>query len=246
MQLSSVQKIKIILFLNFFALFVLIIFTPYFIEEGISIFKEPFVEGAFLTIELLALYFMFNYYDAIMEKKERENFLLNLKLRKKERELLSAFQYMGKVNVQVSMIKSVFENIKTPSSKQELKSTYRELLRLVCSTSGEECAGLRILDLKTKRTLGDFIENFSSGEDLCSKVSFGNRDLIESFEKKSGQINDFEVFYSEADNFSVKAFVFVPISGGRKATEDEKEFIEMLANQCEIFYLLYSLQSGKK
>jgi hypothetical protein len=248
MNLTSIQKVKAVLFLNFIALFILIISTPYFIREGFYIFEESFVEGVFLAVEIFALFFMFKHYDLIMEKKEYENLMLNLKLRKKERELLNAFQYLGKVNVQVSMIKSVFENIKTPSTKQELKSTYKELLRLVCSAAGEKCAGLRIVDLVTGRTLGDFLENgLTSDNFVCSNFPFGNKDLIETYKNGSRKsYKGFQFFYSGAENFKVKAFIFIPAKKSRGYEKEEREFLEMIANQCEIFYLLYTFQAARK
>jgi len=249
MQLSPVQKVKVILFLNFFALFILIIFTPFLIKEGFYVFEETFIEGAFLSVEIFALFFMFKHYDSIMEKKEHENLMLNLKLRKKERELLNAFQYMGKMNVQVSMIKSVFENMKTPSTRQALKSTYGELLRLVCSVAGEKWSGLRIIDLKTGRTIGDFVETISADNDnsIYGQLPFGNRDLIKIYKSKTNRkMKGFRIFYSEAENFKTKAFIFFPVKRKKRYTEDEKEFLEMIANQCEIFYLLYNFQLANK
>ena len=242
MKLTAIQKTKIVLFLNFFALFVLIISTPYFIREGFGPFSESFVEGVFLTVQLFALYFMFRHYDVIIEKKEDENFALSAKLKRKEQELINVFQHIGKVNVQVSMIKAIFEKIRVPSNKKELKLVYGEFLRLVCAVAGEKKAGMRIIDLKSGRTLGEF---FSSEEGIWKDLPFGNHDLIDFYERKTTTMNDFSVFFTDAKNFSIKVFIYTTNYSKKEFTKEEKELMGMIANQCEIFFLLLFLQHKK-
>ena len=147
MHFSSTQKAKLVLIINFIVLCLIIISTPHFIREGISVFTEEAVEAFFLTIELLALFVVFKHYDFQVKKHEEIAKTLNFKLEKKERELLNALEYLGRVNVQVSMIKTLLEQTRVPSTKGQLLEVFSELLRIVCSTTKENSACLRILNL---------------------------------------------------------------------------------------------------
>lgn len=241
MNPKGVQKAKIILGINFAALFLIVVLTPYYIQEGIFRFSEETMEGVFLTIELLALIFVFRHYDAQMKKMEEQAFLLDVKLKRKERELLGAFEHLGKVNVQVSMIKELFEEMEVPSSRGQLNESYSKLLRLTCSITKEDCSFLRIIDLEKGRTVGQRQEGERETGATCSRSEVGNKELINCFKKrKKEKINGFQVFYSNADNFSLKVFLLVPDSRKKKISSEERSFLEAIANQCEIMFLLFN------
>lgn len=242
-KFDSYKKTKVVLIINFVILFVLIIFTPYLIKEGTDWFSEENVEGFFLTVELLALFIIFRSYDSLMSEKEAEVLSLDEKLRSKEKELLDAFQYLGKVNVQISMIESVFEKIKAPSTKNQLKQVYSEFLRIVCSIAEESNAAIRIVNLKTGRTLGEFFNLAEKNKNHLKELNIGNTDLISKF--KAG--NDYEInrghylFFSKTESFFVKAFILVHESGEQEGIDIKKrKFLEAIANQCEIAFLLFN------
>lgn len=240
MQFTHLQKAKLILIINFIVLFFIIITTPYFIKSGVSWAAEGVIEGAFLTIELIALIIVFRHYDAQMRKKEEEATTLNLKLEKKERELLNALEYLGKVNVQVSMIKTLFETMKIPSTKNQLVEMFSELLRVVGSVTKKDYVCLRIVNLQGQRTLSEHVEVLR-GEDDGYQIVAGNKELIERFSKKDkSNVGDSRVFYSDTENFYLKAFIFIPNSKQKDYSTEERAFLEAVANQCEIIFLLFS------
>ena len=242
MKFTHLQKAKLILVLNFVILFGIIITTPYFIREGTTWASEETVEGAFLAVGLIALIIVFRHYDAQMRKKEEEAMSLNLKLEKKERELLNALEYLGKVNVQVSMIKSLLDTMKVPSTKSQLFEVFSEMLRIVNSVTKEEFARLRIINLKNNRTLSEHVEATREEDESCQLI-LGNKDLIEKFNLKSKDgTDDCHVFFSDAENFYLKAFIFVPNTKGKNFSPEEKMFIEAIANQCEVIFLLFNSQ----
>jgi hypothetical protein len=241
MKLDSMQKAKVVLALNFAALFVIIILTPYFIKEGVSWATEEAAEGFFLAVELLALGFFFYQYDEIVGKKEEEAWLLDVKLKSKERELLNAFQYLGKVNVQISMVRSLLEKMRIPSTKNQLKISYAELLRLICSATGESCSSLRIIDITTSRTLSEQSEATNGDGEYCRNMKIGNYELLEKFRKNNKNfLEDFAIFFSDSKNFSIKAFIIVPNSKRSHYGREERNFLEAVANQCEIMFLLFN------
>lgn len=247
MYFTHLQKAKIVLFLNFIALFFIIIMTPFFIKSGTSMLSEEMVEGIFLTIELFALIIVFHHYDSQIKKNEDEAITLNTKLEKKEKELLNALEYLGKVNVQISMIKLIFENMKVPSTKAQLTEVYSELLRIVCGMTEAPYAALRIVNLQNGRILSERVERVNGNGVEKMKFSVGNKDLLEKFEKRDKKTDgEFATFFSDVENFYIKAFITIPNSKAKKFQPDERAFLEAVANQCEIVFLLFNSKYYKK
>lgn len=247
MYFTHLQKAKIVLVLNFIVLFGIIVMTPFLIKNGTALFSEEFVEGVFLAIELLALIVVFRHYDSQIKKHEDAAITLNTKLEKKEKELLSALEYLGKVNVQVSMIKLIFENMKVPSTKSQLTEVYSELLRIVCAMTEEPHAALRIVNLRNGRMLSERIENFNGESSEKMKISIGNKDLIEKFVNKRKETEgEYATFFADVENFYVKAFITIPNSKRKKFQKEDRAFLEAVANQCEIVFLLFNSKYYKK
>lgn len=241
MHFTHLQKAKIILVLNFIVLFCIIIMTPFFIKNGTILLSEETVEGAFLAIELLALIVVFRHYDSQIKQREDETMALNTKLEKKEKELLNALEYLGKVNVQVSMTKSIFEKMKVPSTKSQLTEVYSELLRIVCGMAEESHAVLRIVNLQNGRMLSEHTEKIGGHGDNEIKSSLGNKELIEKFIKRDKEnVGEFATFFSSVENFYVKAFITIPNTKGKKFQQEERAFLETVANQCEVVFLLFN------
>ncbi len=239
MHVTRLQKAKIILALNFITLFVIVVSTPFFITQGTEMIAEEGIEGIFLGIEMIATIFIFRHYDAQIKKREEDAALLNVKFKKKERELLSSLEYLGKVNVQISMIRSLFEVMRVPSTKNQLHEMYTELLRIVNSITKEEEVSLRTVDLKTKRTLSEHTEFIKKSNK--HEMAIGNSELVQRFnakEKKGrGEMN---IFYSDAENFYIKTFIFVSHADTKRFSLEERMFLEAIANQCEIMFLLFN------
>ncbi len=246
MYFTYLQKARIVLVLNFVVLFCIIIMTPFFIKNGTLFFSEEFVEGMFLAIELGALIVVFRHYDIQIKKYENEAVSLNTKLEKKEKELLNALEYLGKVNVQVSMIKSIFEKTKIPSTRSQLAKVYSELLGIVCGMTDESYAILRIVNLQNGRVLSERIEKVNGGKDNEIKVPIGNKELIERFSgRKKENEGEFATFFSDVENFYIKAFIIIPNSKNKKFQQEERTFLEAVANQCEIVFLLFNSEYYK-
>jgi hypothetical protein len=248
MKLISLREAKIILKVNFATLFVLIVVTPFLVRDNLGKFPETLIEGFFLTIELIALIIVFKRYEAAIRKKEKEAYSLNSKLKSKERELLGAFEHLGKVNVEISMIKDLFKKMKVPSTKNQLKQMYAELLRIVCSVTGEKHAFLKIINLENGQSMGEYCED-SESEESSNRCEVNNRELLNRFEtKKETLLGDYCVLYSAPSNFSIKAFLLINCGNKKKKlpNKEKRDFLKAIANQCEIIFLLFNSRYYKR
>jgi hypothetical protein len=241
MKLDKFQKAKMIMGLSFFVLLFSILFIPSIINTGWGWFSEDFLETVFLLGGFFSVIYVFWHYDYVVKKREEDNLVLSSKLKSREKELLETFQYLGKVNVRFSIVRDLIDKMKkpAPTTQEELKETLKELLNIACSTTGREKAWLKIVDLKNGK---DLIEerggNNFQDEDYESKLAPKN--LLKIYKnEKNCRIDDLKVFYSDIDNFYIKAFLVLPFKEENKQDDD---FLKAVANQCEILFLLFNSQ----
>ncbi|MFW5884656.1 MAG: hypothetical protein ACOCUF_00255 [Patescibacteria group bacterium] len=244
MPLNPYKKTKAFLVLNLTILFILIIAIPQFINSGTEWMSEDTLETLFLGMSFLAVLYVFWHYDYVVKKREQEASKLFLKLEKKEKELLDTFQYLGKVNVQFSIIRDLLQKMKAPAptSREEVEKAFSELLNIVCNATGRRYAFLKIVDLKNGKTLIEQFNGFDSNMEKESLFSIKNETLLEVFNNKKQTFSKFkkgDIFFSDLDNFNLKAFLILP-KKKEIEMEDESSFLEAVANQCEVLFLLFN------
>jgi hypothetical protein len=250
MKLNKFQKAKMVLGMSFSVLLFSILFIPNIINTGWGWLSEDFLETAFLLGGFFSVIYVFWHYDYVVKKREEDNLELSSKLKNREKELLETFQYLGKVNVQFSIVRDLIDEMKkpAPTTQEELKKTLRELLNIACSTTGREKAWLKIVDLKTSKNLIEE-RGGSSFEEESYKSKIAPKNLLKIYKnEKNNRIDDLKVFYSEIDNFYIKAFLILP---SREEDKQNIDFLKAVANQCEILFLLFNSQyyrpkNGKK
>jgi len=242
MKLDKFQKAKVVLGLSLFVLLLAILFIPHIIDQDLSWASEDTLETLFLVLSFLAAIYVFWHYDYVVQKREEETSDLSLKLRDKEKELIETFQYLGKVNVQSSVIKDLLDRMKepAPTTKEELADSVKELLNIACSATGRDRVWLKIVDTKNRKVVMEELAGYNlEKEDKEDKMTV--RSLLDVYEnKKSNKIDGCEIFYSDLDNFYIKAFLALPVDEGAISQGDE--LLKAISNQCEILFLLFDFQ----
>ncbi len=242
MRLDKFQRAKVVLGLGLFVLLFAILFIPNIINNGLSWISEDTIETFCLVFSFFFTVYLFWHYDYVVRKREQASFYLSSKLKNREKELLETFQYLGKVNVRFSVIRDLLDRMKrpAPTTREELKEALNELLNIVCSATSRKQAWLKIINTKNRRVLIEKIGGHNLKKD--EKVNkIGVKNLLDIYNKKKNFKNDeFEIFYSELDNFYIKAFLILPANGDLANQNDD--FLKAVANQCEILFLLFDSQ----
>jgi hypothetical protein len=213
-------------------IFLLIVFTPYIIRSGFTLFDEQIAEVA-----AIALFFAVGYVILSLYRKEaarNRNDLDRLKQDKGtlERRLAEAFHYIGTVNIQIEEIRSVFSDIgKFPESKKDFRSILQFLADKALCMVNTEWAVFRIIDTQKLDTLSEHSESRGSAFLLNPKIS--NKHLV-SNEKFEG----FTVLGSEQENFHIKTFCIIP---KEKLSRDQEAFIKALVNHLEMLFIIFAL-----
>ncbi len=252
MKLTSYQKSRLVLIFNSIILSIIIVFTPFLIKGSLSWISEETAEVFFLAIGMAALVFTFHQFDLAIKQKEEETKLLDLELKDKEKELLKTFEYLGKMNVKVAIIRTLLNILSAPSySKKETLQKFSDLLRMACNFSKKEFSILKIVDLKKKKTIFELVEYSPLNK---NKPNFEHQTLKRIWKKKIREKlkNQFWIFDSwenktPSTSKSIKTFLIIPRSFKDDKILIEKEnFLQVITCQCEIIYLLSQLNEKQK
>jgi len=241
---SRIDSLRNLFLFTFFLLVISIIFTPLLVKAGFSLFPEEVLESILLFIQVSVAWKIFQLYEQTVSFREKETRKLEREYQKREKELLEAFAYLGKMNVQVSLIKSFLQKLKAPSNRKEAESYIREILKIVLSLSRKKWVTLRIIDKNTHKTLNEYWA-YSSNSNPAAEVSgikIGNKDIIR---QEDGQMKDenreFRVFESSGSELSQSRF-FLIFPKGSRTNPDIDDFLRAAANQCEVILTLFSLK----
>ena len=233
--------------INALILFVFIVFTPYFVKVGFWGIPEWMIEGIFLAVEISVLIKLFRNYDRHSKKVEQRVSKLDDKLKEQEKTLVDSLEYLGKMNVQMSIVKKVMGKLKFPADRDRLEYILNEMTESLISLSGLEGVLLKIVDIESKETMKK-IEAIVSKIGRKAVKQISNVDLCEYSEKNKKDFKDVLIVASNYDNFSLKTFAIFPLEKSRddKVDQEKEELIQGIVNQCEIIYLLFNSKYYKK
>lgn len=212
-------------------IFLLIVFMPYIIRSGFTLFEEELLEVIGIT-----LMFSVGYFIALLYRREaarnREN-LIKLKRDKGtlENRLIEDFKYIGAVNVEIEAIRSVFSGIrKFPENKKDFQHILQFLAQRTLSMVNVEWILFRIINTQDLNTLSEHSEKRRNTVLPSHKIS--NRQLASN--------DKFEVFTivgSGQENIHIKTFCIIP---GKKLSRDQEVFIQAVVDQLEMLFIIFT------
>ncbi len=228
---AHVKFLERIYLLALLTLFVLILFTPYLIRSGISVFEEDIVEVA-----AIAFLFAVGYVVLLMYRKEVTRNIRELARFKKEKssleqQLEESFKYIGSVNIQIREIKAVFSNIdKFPETKKDFRYILRYLAERTLSMVNVEWVLLRIINTPNLNTLREYCQ--TRRKPVILKHRIRNGELVSS-KKPVG----FTIIASGQENFHIKTLCIMPKT---KLSQEQTIFIRALVNQLEMLFVIFT------
>jgi len=163
---------------------------------------------------------------------------------KREKDLLEAFAYLGKVNVQVSLIQSFLQKIKAPSSRKEAETYINDILSIALSLSGKKWVTLRAIDAKSLQTLNEYWAKSNLDIDT-SGIKIGNKDIAAWEEGGSRCEKEGYCVFSSSGSKLSPIKVFLVFLNGKKMERDIEGFLQAAANQCEVLLTLFEIKEKK-
>jgi len=134
---------------------VTIISTPLLVKEDFSFFEEETWEAIFLLAQVSLAWNIFRLYEKAVAAREEEIKKLEGEYQKREKELLETFTYLGKINVQISLIKDFMKKIKTPKDRSEMKKYLDDILHMAITISRKDWMTVRIINTENMQTVAE-------------------------------------------------------------------------------------------
>ncbi|MFA5926378.1 MAG: hypothetical protein WC831_05660 [Parcubacteria group bacterium] len=241
----KVERLRNTFLLVFLILVVTIIFTPLIIKSGFSFLSEELFEAVLLFIQVSLAWKIFRLYERTVSMREGEIKKLETEYRKREKELLETFAYLGKINVQMSLIKSFLQKLKAPASKREMKEYVDEILRMAMTISKKDWMAIRIMNTEGLQTISEYWAKASPSV-RTHDFKIGNREITElAADKKLCNDKGYCVLSSESSSTSNRR-AFMIFLEKEKVDKDILGFLNAAVNQCEIIHNLFELRGNRR
>jgi hypothetical protein len=243
---KKIENMRNVFLLAFLFLIVTIIFTPLIVKTGFYLFAEETFEAILLLIQISVAWNIFRLYERALKGRETEMNVLEGEYQKREKELLDAFRYLGKVNVQISLIKSLIQKAKTPVNKKDVKEYFEEILKVVLSVSKKKWAMMWIIDVKSFKTIAEHSAALPGGK-ANGGVRISNKEIMKHTDCRKDAESGYFICSSRhgTDRFAFRIFIILP-GEGEPIEKDAEEFILAAINQCKMFFALFSFSAGAK
>jgi len=159
---------------------------------------------------------------------------------KREKELLETFAYLGKINVQISLIKEFLGKLKAPKNKKEVKEYMNDILHMALAISKKDWLAVRLINIKNMQTLSEYwAKNNKNGDK--DYIKMGNREIVRMAEDLNYcNIQGFCVLSSAGSKpEEEKAYMIFKKDGN--VDRETLDFLKAALNQCEIVHTLFVL-----
>jgi hypothetical protein len=225
---------------TFLFLIVTIIFTPLIVSRGFPFISEETLEAVLLFAQVTIAWSIFRLYEEAMRRRENEISQLEKEYQEREKELIETFTYLGKVNVQMSLIREFLGKLKAPANRHEVKEYIDEILRMSLAISKREWITLRIIKADERKTVSEYWAK-SSPKVETKEIKIGNKDLLEiAGEKKYCHRSGYCVVPSTGAGASnLKTFLVFEENNIDREIQD---FLSAAVNQCDIIFSLFEIK----
>jgi len=230
--------LQILYLITILILFSFIIYTPTLISGPLHITKrlileENTIEGILLGILFIVSALILSLYKRKVNDHKEQIHKIKQDKKKVEERLHISDRYIGKVNVQIQEMKSIYNSIDNyPKSKTELKKTLTYFGQRILGIVSSNWVLIRIINCSTQRTISEHFEARMHQEPVYPQIS--NKKIVENRQLDSHTT----VIYSP-DNLEILVFCVLPAD---KISQDERIFIEAIIDELtKLFVIINSL-----
>lgn len=205
--------------------FVLIAAIPWLIRGPLWLATEETIEVIVLAC-LLSLAYVVNFLY-LREFGRLRRYQVNL-----EDRLQDTFKYIGSVNLQMEEMRQAFANFKKyPENKKDIRTVFVYFSEKILGMVNADWIILRIIDIKTGRTLRE--DKFTRNNQVITFSKFDNRDILEGRCK----LDQCTIVKSDQENLNIKACC---ILSAHLNNEDQEFFVRSMINQLEMLFIVFS------
>lgn len=232
--------------LVYLVFFVMAVMSPSLVSSGFLGIDESHIEELLIFLFGLAGLGTFIAYNRIMDSRMRERDTAVDSAERAKKELIESYKYIGQVNRQIEMLKSISNQ--TSMTLVDAESYRKDLLQSIVSNAAAVCGSkralLRFVDIAKLRTESETTYSVSateaikiSNKDLRGlhesgvshafiRVDDGSRVLAIASDRKISSVRAFLIFSAEVPDADV-----------------EVSLLKVFANQAELVY--FNLQKSR-
>jgi hypothetical protein len=211
-----------------------IVITPILITGSVKISERFIVDEEIIEVILLGILFSLSILIFRLYKQEvykQEELIHKIKNDKKtaEEKLFDSLSYIGKVNVQIEEIKSIF-NIanKYPETKNDFKKSFRFLSERVLGIVNTNWVLFRIINSNNQKTIGECFETRQGSS--CNYPHVSNKMIVEN-----QVVLPFTTIISNPSNLNILVCCTLPID---KINNDQRIFIQAIVNEITMVFVI--------
>jgi hypothetical protein len=211
-----------------------IIVTPILITGSVHITEKFIIDEEIAEVILLGILFslcilIFTLYKR--ESSKQEELIKKMKDDKKttEERLFDSLSYIGKVNVQIEEIKTIFNTTnKYPETKNDFKKTFQFLSERVLGIVNTNWALFRIINTNTQRTISECFETRDGFS--CRYPHISNKMIVEK-----QIVSPFTTIISNSKNLNILVCCTMPID---TINSDQRVFIQAIINEIIMLFII--------
>lgn len=226
--------LQILYFVIYFILSSVIIFTPVLITGSAHVTDRLIIDEEITEVFLLGVLFSLSILILRLYKREvskQQELLKKITNDKKtaDEKLLDSMSYIGKVNVQIEEIKSIFNTTNTyPETKNDFRKTFRFLSKRVLGIVNSDWVLFRIINSSSRRTICECFETRQGFSGTYPHVS--NRMIVER-----QLISPFTTVISNAHNLNILVCCTMPTN---EVNDDQRVFVQAITNEITMLFII--------
>ena len=230
-QPAFLQKLYLVFYIILAAL---IILTPILISGAVHFSEKFILDEEIIEVFLLGVLFSLSLFIFKLYKQEVHNHKelvakINNDKKSTEVRLFESLDYIGKVNVQIEEIKSIFSTAdKYPETKNDFKKSFRFLSERVLGIVNTNWVLLRIIDTNTRKTISECFETRQGIP--CNYPHVSNKKVIENQPHVP-----YTTVITSPKNLSVAVCCHLPID---KINSDQRIFIQAIINEITMLFII--------
>ena len=222
--------------ITYVTLFVGLLLMPHF-STHLGPIPRNYVESLVTLILFWIAYAAYLLHNRELERQRQRILEAEEHSRISEKKLVESFEYIGKVNRKLPLLKSLSSDLlieNKPTKKSRGKILHTLLATAVVSIASANWGLFRFVEVATGRTTREVVHTAKSY--LLLKYPVRNADLVKSraHQGKWKENRDFYIVPLSDLNAPVQVFLVLPKSSPR--VSDEYPLLQAITDQAQLFY----------
>lgn len=223
--------------ITYLVLFIALILMPHF-SRHIGPISQAYAESAATIVILGIAYTIYCLHKRGLVRGEQKVHDLERNLEISQSKLVESFEYIGKVNRRLPLLKELSSDLFANSqpTKRYRKTVFENLLATaVVSVAKADWGVLRFVEVRSNRTVKEFVHTV---KDYMLKQRISNIDLarVSAETGRSQAVGDLYIVPTSDRVTAVRTYLVLPNIENDSMFNDEYSLLQAITDQAQLFY----------